>query len=107
MPSAPEFGNTGGNVRIIKVQLEIESKHLSKADSHVRITAEIEIQFQSISQNGNPGSYKGAGSGSCDRGVQSGKVICKEYLFGKPLDKKLCSGAKTCDIDGTAGNLGP
>ena len=91
MPAAPEFRDAGGNVRIIKVLVEIESQHLSKTDGHIGISAEIEIQLQCICANGKPGSHKRGGTGSLKGGVQSGKIVCKENLLGKPLDKELCT----------------
>ena len=90
MPAAPEFRDAGGNVRIIKVLVEIEAQHLSKTDGHIGISAEIEIQLQCICANGKPGSHKRGSTGSLKGGVQSGKIVCKENLLGKPLDKKLC-----------------
>ena len=56
--AAPEFRDAGGNVRIIKVLVEIEAQHLSKTDGHIGISAEIEIQLQCICANGKPGSHK-------------------------------------------------
>ena len=87
MPAAPEFRDAGGDVRIIKVLVEIEPQHLSKTDGHIGISAEIEIQLQCICANGKPGSHKGGSTGSLKGGVQSRKIVCKENLLGKTLDK--------------------
>ena len=48
MPSAPEFRNASGNVRIIKVLQKFEPEHLAKSDCHIRIAAEVEVYLEGI-----------------------------------------------------------
>ena len=48
MPSAPEFPDASGNIGIIKVLLKVEAKHLSEADGHIAVAAEIKVNLQHI-----------------------------------------------------------
>lgn len=56
VPSSPELGDTLRNIRIIKVLSKFKSKHLSQADCHIRITAEVKINLESIGNTSNPGA---------------------------------------------------
>ena len=54
VPASPELGYTGGNIRVIEVLFEIESQHFAKADGHIGISAEIEIQLHGIGEDTDP-----------------------------------------------------
>ena len=54
MPSAPEFLNTGRDVRIVKVFLEVEPKAQAQADGHIAVSAEVEIDLHQIAHRGQP-----------------------------------------------------
>lgn len=54
MPSAPEFLNTGRDVRIIEVFLEVEPKAQAQADGHIAVPAEVEIDLHQIAHRGQP-----------------------------------------------------
>ena len=55
MPSAPEFLNGHGNIRIAEVFQEIEAEHPAHADGHVRIAGEVVINLQGVEQRRRPG----------------------------------------------------
>ncbi len=92
MPSAPEFLNALGNIRVIKVFLEVKAEHCSKTDSHIRITGEIEIDLEGIAYYYHPASRNG-GLNS----VEGLKILChgKYSISKKHLFCKTC--AKTAD----------
>ena len=54
MPSPPEFSDTLGNVRIVKVLFKIKSEHFPQSDRHIRITAEIKINLECIGKYPDP-----------------------------------------------------
>ena len=54
MPSAPEFLNTGRDVRIIEVFLEVEPKAQAQTDGHIAVSAEVEIDLHQIAHRGQP-----------------------------------------------------
>lgn len=54
MPSAPEFLNTGRDVRIVEVFLEVEPKAQAQADGHIAVPAEVEIDLHQIAHRGQP-----------------------------------------------------
>lgn len=45
MPAAPEFRGTFGDIGIIEVFRKMESEHEAKADGHVGISGEVEINL--------------------------------------------------------------
>ena len=58
VPPSPEFCNASGNIRIIEVLQKMESKHLSKADSHVRITSKVKENLERVRYQASPRADK-------------------------------------------------
>ena len=81
MPSAPELGNGGRHVRVIKVFKELESKHFSQADSHIRVSGEIVIDLKRIKYRCDPYYLRRHGI----------RIICIDSV------SRLCHGV--CDDD--------
>lgn len=84
MPSAPEFLNGTRNVGIVKVLKEVKSEHVTHTDSHVGVTAEVEIDLQRVCDRAQP-------SRSC------GHAICRESKDG--ICQK-CNGVRDNDLLG-------
>ena len=59
MPSSPEFSNTFGNIRVIKVFNKFKSEHFSKPNGHIGITGKIKVKLQGKGQDSHPGSQGG------------------------------------------------
>ena len=102
----PEIGDACGNVRVVEVFFKCEAKHFSKANRHIRITAEIKENLQGISQGTNPKQENGLlplrGKSILSNESQ---VVGKDDLFGKSDDKALYAIGKLFFCDNTMVNL--
>ena len=88
MPSSPEFTDTGRNIRIIKILMEMKSKHHSESQRHITVAAEIKIDLQHIGNCAQPSTRTGD-SGCC----RTKEIIRhKSHCIG---DKNLF--AQTCN----------
>ena len=92
VPSAPEFPDASGDIGIIKVLLKVEAKHLSEADGHIAVAAEIKVNLQHIGDGSDPGCRRVK-----PRDIRCKKRVCHEadgvgnqHLFGE-------TGNKTAD----------
>ena len=54
MPPAPELGDGAGDVGIVKVLQKVESKHPAKANGHVRIAGEVEVDLEGVGNDAQP-----------------------------------------------------
>ena len=54
MPASPEFRDTGGNIRIIKVLRETEAEHSAQPQGHIAVAREVKINLQTQSYGINP-----------------------------------------------------
>src|SRR5699024_3328011 len=54
MPASPEFCNTSGCIRIIKILREPETKHPAKPYGHIRISAEVKTDLKGIAKAAQP-----------------------------------------------------
>src|SRR3954468_18365902 len=54
MPTPPKFGDRLGDIGIIKIERKIDADHQAKADRHVRVTGEVEIDLEAIADGGEP-----------------------------------------------------
>ena len=68
VPAAPELGDAFGNVGIIEILEEVETKHPAHADGHIRIAAEVEVDLESIGNGDEPAACHG-------QGVQTGELV--------------------------------
>ena len=94
MPSSPELFNAAADIRIIEVLFEMKTKHPSKTDSHITVSAEIKINLQHI------------GNGTCPcsqdidlRRCRPEKGIChKSHGIGDQnlFTKTCCKPADPC-----------
>ena len=92
----PEGPNVPGNVGKIKILKKLKPKHLSKANRHVRITREIEIDLQRVAKNPEPGIGRGKLAGRQGKnlvGGQGGKVV-PTPLFLVDVNSDLLSAGK-------------
>ena len=89
MPSSPEFRDTGGNIRIIKVLDKIESQHFTEADCHIGITAKIIINLHGIGKGSNPCRQHGSfGRTQRKNGViDHSDIVRKDHLFPETLQE--------------------
>ena len=87
MPSAPEFRNAPGAVGKMKVFFERKAEHLSQADGHVGIAAEIEIYLEGVGQRPHPGGKHGKGGQSRHRLEDGAQVISQQHLFCQAAHK--------------------
>ena len=54
MPSSPKFSNRFGDVRVIEVFQEVETKHSAKTDGHIGISREIEVNVKRVRDHDQP-----------------------------------------------------
>lgn len=54
VPTSPEFGNATGSIRTVEIFRQSETHHSPNADCHIRISAEVEINLESICQDADP-----------------------------------------------------
>lgn len=54
MPSAPEVSDGFGNVRIIEVLQEVKAQHFAKADCHIGVAAEVEVDLEGKAYDAEP-----------------------------------------------------
>ena len=54
MPAPPEFRNTLGDIRIIKIFKEVKAKHPTQADRHIRISRKVKVNLEGKSQQPDP-----------------------------------------------------
>ena len=81
MPSAPEFGQVIRDIGEVKVLQEVESKHASQTDRHIRVTVEIKIQLESVAERSHPRHADGIISGGEGHIRHFGKHIGQKNLF--------------------------
>src|SRR6266404_5167870 len=55
VPSAPELGKGGGDIREVEVFSQTKSGDARQADGHVAVAGKIEIDLKSIAKQPNPG----------------------------------------------------
>lgn len=88
MPAAPEFRGTFGNIGIIEVFREMEPEHEAKADGHVGISGEVEVNLQSVGNGSQPGSGHGSRCTIIEYVVgHLCHIIGNQYFLGKPINK--------------------
>lgn len=88
MPATPEFCGAFRNVGIIEVFRKMESEHEAKADGHIRISGEIEINLQSVGNGSQPGGGHGSRRTIIEYVVSHLRhIIGNQYFLGKPINK--------------------
>lgn len=88
VPATPEFCGTFRNVGIIEVFRKMESEHEAKADGHIGISGEIEINLQSVGNGSQPGGGHGSRCTVIEYVVgHLCHIIGNQYFLGKPINK--------------------
>ena len=89
MPSSPEFLDRSRDIRIIEIFKKMKSEDPAHSDSHITVTAEIEINLQSIADSSQPS----------DANIQTSRIqrkhlirygarrICQQKLFRETDDR--------------------
>ena len=54
MPTSPEVGHTVGNVGIVEILAEGETKHFSQTYCHIGITGKIKVDMEGIEKKSKP-----------------------------------------------------
>ena len=82
VPFAPEFGETPGTVRMIKVFRQHKAHGFSQTDGHIGITGEIKINLEGKGDQAQPGT-EGAGLGkiSIHLAPETAESVCQQHLF--------------------------
>lgn len=99
MPSAPEFIDCKCLVGRVEVKWQVDVQHLSHADSHVGVTAEIKVNLNGIGKS----NHKGVG------GVKGGYIgvspVCNiadyvgyQDLFGKTQGESIQTLCKVVPV---------
>ena len=86
MPSAPEFRDACGYVRIVEIFEKMEAEHTAKADGHIGIAREIVINLKGVCHDAEPchGSGQCAGVGELKSLVSYQRHgVGEQNLFGK------------------------
>src|SRR5690349_3945263 len=97
MPASPQFGDAFRAVRGVKVPRELKSQHASETDSHIRITAEIEVDLERVSQDPHPRIDR-IWIGRVEDGVSHLPArVGQQNLLGKPDDKDRYARRKPGD----------
>jgi len=60
VPTPPKLRGGTGDIWVIEVLGEFESKHTTQADGHIGISGEIKKYLESIGQGAQPGHGRGA-----------------------------------------------
>ena len=91
MPSAPKFGDRGGDVRIVKVFQKVETEQLAQADGHIRVAGEIKKDLKRVGKSAHPGIEDASlGIGHGKYGVcHQRHIVGKNDLFRKACDEAL------------------
>lgn len=96
MPSSPEFLDRSRDIRIIEIFKKMKSEDPAHSDSHITVTAEIEINLQSIADSSQPS----------DANIQTSRIqrkhlirygarrICQQKLFRETDDKTSQTGSR-------------
>ena len=93
MPPPPEFGDGGGEVRVIKVFFIIKAKDSAKADRHIGITRKIVVNLQGIQDYGQPGGKSPhlAGGNAHDIIDALPEGVGQQHFLCKPVYKTFNS----------------
>jgi len=100
MPSSPEFRCGTGNIGIVEVFEEMESKDFSKTDCHIGITGEIVINLNREHQNAEPyrrGAFCGKVAGKICFGKLTG-CVRDENFFGKTDEESCCAAPDILEV---------
>ena len=96
VPSAPEFPDRLGNIRIIEVFLKFKAKHQPQTDRHIGIAREIEKNLERIRKGSEP--RKRDRTAAVCIGIKNmigddREIVGEQHFFPE-------SGKKTADTDG-------
>lgn len=99
MPSAPKIADRHRLIRRIEIVRQLHAKHLSDADRHIAITAEIKIELEHIRKRRERERY---GIQPANVGETKIRRLCqqvgKQYLFGQSEHKIGNAARKTLRI---------
>ena len=103
MPSSPELFNASGNIRMIKVLLEMEAEHQTQADCHIAVSREVEEYLKHICCGAEPCTFGIDTRAEC--AVHSinyhRRIIGNEDLLCKTRCESLDSRSRCIGIDNT------
>ena len=57
VPASPVFGDTARDVRVVEVFQKFEAKDGTKTDGHVRVSAEVVVNLESVADRTQPGGH--------------------------------------------------
>ena len=106
MPAAPEFSDALGDIGIVEVLQELEAYHAAKADGHVGISREVEVNLQRERRSTYPTADKGqiaAGGGIHVPELAYG--VGYQYLLADTYHKALDAGGELIYAAGAEAEL--
>ena len=83
MPPAPEFGNALGQVGIVEVFDEVETKNLTQTDGHIAVTGEIKVDIQGKRDGIHPEKQHTLLIALPEQLHQQGKIVRNQDLLAK------------------------
>ena len=90
MPAAPELRDGRGYVRQVKVLAVAEAEDAAKANGHIGIAGEIEIDLEHEHQRSEPcADERAVSTAGAQRRNDLARIIGKQDLLGKANDKAL------------------
>ena len=106
MPAAPVFAHALGQVGIIEVFGQFQTKEAADADGHIAVTGKVKIQLQhvgNVAQHQNGGRQRFGRDGNNPL-IDQCQLVCNQGFFGKAKDKPFDAVAKAvgCDEAGLA-----
>jgi len=105
VPTSPEFCDGFGDIWIIKVFEEVESKHKTQTDRHFGVTAEIEENLEGVADYTQPGKSD-AELTLCKRVVGNlCQNVSKKHFLVETVDKAEHTLRKAIEGDRTVVDL--
>src|SRR5699024_10746099 len=89
MPAAPVFAHALGQVGIIEVFGQFQTKEAADADGHIAVTGKVKIQLQhvgNVAQHQNGGRQRFGRDGNNPL-IDQCQLVCNQGFFGKAKDK--------------------
>src|SRR4051812_16792159 len=96
MPSPPEVGDARGDVRMLKVLEEVESKQFSEPDGHVGVAGEVKIDLHRVAAEPKPGEpwCERSGIERKDRVSVGAERVGEDQFLGKADDQSADPGGE-------------
>ena len=86
-----------GAIRGVKILQKLETEHPAEADRHIRVTAEVKIDLESISQHSHP-RIQGQRVGGVEHRIRHApQRVGQQGLFRKSQDEDADAGGKAFD----------